>query len=92
MTVTFRGREVTHPAARAGALAGATTALALTAAWTLFWVLLTFPIHAALRATGGRGFLRKGDDGDAYRVPWWVMLLVALVCTAPLTLAALGAS
>jgi hypothetical protein len=90
MTVTFRGREVTHPAARAGALAGATTALALNAAWTLFWVLITFPMHAALRFAGGRGFLRKGDD--AYRVPWWAMLLVALVCTAPLTLAALGAS
>lgn len=66
-------------------------AYAIRLAWHLFWIPTTLPMHVALRAAGGRGFLRKRPDGqDRYAVPWWAILTVAAICTAPLTLPALG--
>lgn len=78
MSALRGARRIDNPAARAAAAAAATV-------WLAFWLLTTLPLHLALCTIGRRGgFIRPGRG---YIVPWWAMLAVALVVTAPITTA-----
>lgn len=80
MTLTFCGRAVHKPAARAAVIA----TMPLSFAWMAFWMLTTLPLHVGLRAVGRNGFRNPGTSG--YRVPMWAILPFLALLAASIVL------